>query len=137
MSENTELTVDLLIEIGEAFNSHDTDRIASYFADDAVFFTARGPDSWGYEVAGKETIRDYLAARFEVIPDMSWEREDQYACGDRGVTVWTVKGKSANGEDLNYRGCDLYEFRNRKIVRKDTYWKIVDPDDLGGLPTES
>lgn len=134
MSDTPHVTIELLKAIGVAFNSHDADRIAEFFADDAVFATARGPDPWGFKVEGKETIRQYLAARFAVIPDMSWEREEEHVCGDRGITVWTVTGKSASGEDLNYRGCDLYLFRDGKIVSKDTYWKIVDPTDRGGLP---
>jgi hypothetical protein len=28
---------------------------------------------------------------------------------------------------VRVRGCDHWEFRGDKIVRKDSYWKIVDP----------
>ena len=42
------------------------------------------------------------------------------------VSVWMVKGTSADGEALNYQGCDIYEFRGDKILNKDTYWKIVE-----------
>ena len=135
MPDYGEVAIELLKEIGEAFNSRDSDRIAAYFADDATFMTARGPDPWGHKVQGKEAIRKFLAERFKVIPDMSWHRQYEYVCGTRGVTAWRVTGKSANGEDLDCNGCDLYEFRGNKIHRKDTYWKIVDPSDLGGLPS--
>jgi ketosteroid isomerase-like protein len=40
-----------------------------------------------------------------------------------------VKGKGTDGEDLNYQGCDIYEFRDGKILNKDTYWKIVEHKD--------
>ena len=30
-----------------------------------------------------------------------------------------------DGEVLDYRGCDIYEFRGDKILSKDTYWKQV------------
>jgi len=30
------------------------------------------------------------------------------------------------GEAIVVRGCDLWEFRDGLIVRKDSYWKIVD-----------
>ena len=42
--------------------------------------------------------------------------------------VWRVTGKSADGTVLDYKGCDLYEFKDGLIYRKDTYWKIVRPD---------
>ena len=44
----------------------------------------------------------------------------------RAVTVWMVTGRGDDGERLNYRGCDLYEFRGDKILNKDTYWKRVE-----------
>jgi taurine dehydrogenase small subunit len=40
-----------------------------------------------------------------------------------------VKGKAADGEQLNYQGCDIYTFRGGKISAKDTYWKIVEQKD--------
>jgi len=37
-----------------------------------------------------------------------------------------VRGKGADGETLNYQGCDIYTFgRDDKIVHKNTFWKIV------------
>ena len=49
--------------------------------------------------------------------------------GNRAVSVWMVTGTSADGEALNYQGCDIYEFRGDKILNKDTYWKIVEHKD--------
>jgi hypothetical protein len=28
---------------------------------------------------------------------------------------------------VKVRGCDHWEFRNGKVTRKDSYWKIVEP----------
>lgn len=30
------------------------------------------------------------------------------------------------GVPVHVRGCDLWEFRNGKILRKDSYWKLVE-----------
>jgi len=134
MPGDGKVTIELMEEINAAFNSRDADRVASYFAADGVFATARGPDPWGHRVQGRDNIRDFVARRFEVVPDMKWEHDYKYVTENRAVTVWTVTGKSAGGETFNYRGCDLYDFKDGKITYKDTFWKIVDPDDLGGLP---
>jgi ketosteroid isomerase-like protein len=67
-----------------------------------------------------------LADRFAVISDMRWDHLDQFVAGNRAVTVWTVTGTGRDGERLNYRGCDIYEFRADKILNKDTYWKQVE-----------
>lgn len=119
---------ELLEEIHDAFNSRDADRIADYFAEDAVFYMASGPDSNGRAIRGREAIRKVLADRFVRIPDMQWERMYGYTAGERAVTVWRVSGHAADGTVLDYQGCDLWEFRNGHVQNKDTYWKIVDPN---------
>ena len=115
--------------ISAAFNSRDVDRIVSFFTDDATFWLARGPEPVGRTLAGKETIRKALAARFKAIPDMRWDHKEYIFAGNRAISVWTVKGKGAGGEDLNYEGCDIYRFRGGKISAKDTFWKMVEHKD--------
>ena len=119
----------LMREVSAAFNSRDADRIAECFADDAVFYLARGPEPTGRPLRGKEVIRKAMADRFAVIPDMRWEHKKYVLAGDHAISVWTVKGRGADGEELNCQGCDIYRFRDGKIVEKDTYWKIVEHKD--------
>ena len=47
-----------------AFNAHDLDAVMTFFADDCVLETPRGPDPWGTRYTGKEGVRTGLAARF-------------------------------------------------------------------------
>ena len=119
----------LMKEVSAAFNSRDADRIASYFADDAVFYLSRGPEPVGRALRGKETIRKAMADRFKVIPDMRWEHKEYIYAGDCAISIWTVKGKSADGDDLNCQGCDIYRCKDGLIVEKDTYWKMVEQKD--------
>jgi ketosteroid isomerase-like protein len=119
------VTMELLDEIHEAFNSRDADRIAGYFAEDATFYMASGPDPDGRAVKGREAIRKVLADRFLVIPDMRWDSLYGYTAGNRAVTVWRVQGHASDGTILDYQGCDLWEFRDGLVLNKDTYWKIV------------
>ena len=122
-------TPSLMKDINAAFNARDVDRIMAFFADDATFMMARGPEPCGRRLHGKDAIRRVLAARFKVIPDMRWDHVDVFIAGQRAVSVWTVTGAGQDGERLNYRGCDIYEFRGDKILHKDTYWKIVEQAD--------
>jgi ketosteroid isomerase-like protein len=119
-------TIARLMEINAAFNSRDVDRIMSFFEEDATFLMARGPEPVGRRVHGKAAIRRVLADRFKVIRDMRWDHVDHFVAGNRAVSVWMVTGTGADGERLNYQGCDLYEFRGDKILNKDTYWKLVE-----------
>jgi taurine dehydrogenase small subunit len=123
------VTMELMREISAAFNSRDVDRIVSHFAEDAVFCLARGPEPVGRTLRGKAAIRQALADRFKQIPDMRWDGQDYILAGDRGVSLWTVRGKGTDGEALNYQGCDIYRFEDGKIVEKNTFWKIVEQKD--------
>jgi ketosteroid isomerase-like protein len=122
-------TPSLMKDINAAFNARDVDRIMAFFADDATFMMARGPEPCGRRVHGKDAIRQVLDDRFKVIPDMRWDHVDVFIAGPRAVSVWMVTGAGRDGERLNYRGCDIYEFREDKILHKDTYWKIVEQAD--------
>jgi hypothetical protein len=108
-----------------AFNEHDLDAIMSRFAENCVFETPRGPNRWGRPFVGREEVRRELAARFEGIPDVHYGDDDHFACGDRGVSEWTISGTTVDGEHIDVRGCDLWAFdAEGKIVRKDSFWKI-------------
>jgi ketosteroid isomerase-like protein len=109
----------------DAFNRHDLDAIMSHFADDCVFESPRGLDPWGRRFVGKDEVRRGLEARFEGIPDVRYGDDDHFACGNRGVSEWTISGTTVEGEQVEVRGCDLWTFGDDdKLTRKDSFWKI-------------
>ncbi len=121
------LTVELLEEICQAFNRHDVEAIVDYFADDGVWLMARGAERpHGRRCVGKKEIGEVLRARFDVIPDMRWIDTRHWVVGNKGFSEWTVQGTPRTGERLDFQGCDLWEFQNGKLVKKDTYWKLVE-----------
>jgi len=118
---------EVLEQMLDAFNAHDLDTIMSLFAEDCVFESPRGPDPWGRRSVGKEEVARGLAARFEGIPDVQYRDGDHFVAGDRGLSEWTLTGSTVEGERVEVRGCDLWTFRGDRIVRKDSFWKIVEP----------
>jgi ketosteroid isomerase-like protein len=76
--------------------------------------------------AGRQQVRAGIQARFDGIPDIHYGDHRHWTCGDRGVSEWTIRGTQATGEPIEVRGCDLFEFTDGKISRKDSFWKIVD-----------
>jgi ketosteroid isomerase-like protein len=123
--ETQTLTTETLEAIADAFNRHDLDAIMSFFAEDAVFESPKGPDAWGRRFVGREQVREGLAARFAGIPDVHYGDGVHWVSGDRGVSEWTLTGTTTDGEQLRLRGCDLWTFRDGQVVKKDSYWKIV------------
>ncbi len=110
----------------DAFNAHDVDAIMSFFTDDCVFDTPRGPAPGGHRLVGKQQVRKGFQARFDGIPDIDYANDRHWTSGDRGVSEWTIRGTTTTGESVEVRGCDLFEFTDGKISRKDSFWKIVD-----------
>ncbi len=116
----------LLRDFLDAFNAHDLEAIMAFFADDCVFQMPRGPAPGGRVLVGKEEVREGIRSRLEGIPDVHYGDERHWVCGDRGVSEWTIRGTTRTGERIEVRGCDLFEFADGRIARKDSFWKIVD-----------
>lgn len=128
--QSNSVTEDILKIFLEAFNRHDLDAIMTFFTEDCSFDFPKGPNPYGQRFIGKTAVREGLASRFNGIPDVHYGEDRHFvsASGDRGVSEWLLTGKSStNGEHVEVRGCDLFEFskENGKIKRKDSYWKIV------------
>ena len=125
-SDTSRVTVETLRRLVGAFNAHDLDAVMEFFTDDCVLEMPRGPDPWGRRLVGRERVRDGLESRFTGIPDVHYGEDRHWVAGDRGCSEWLLTGTTASGESIEVRGCDLFEFRDDKIVRKDSYWKIVE-----------
>ena len=110
----------------DAFNAHDVDAIMSFFTEDCVLEMPRGPAPGGRRLVGKEQVREGIQSRLDGIPDIRYEDDRHFVCGERGASEWTIRGTQVSGEPIEVRGCDLFEFSGGKIARKDSFWKIVD-----------
>ena len=122
VSENLQL----LQRLAEAFNAHDLDKIMEFFADDCSLDMPRGRDPWGQRFAGKEAVREALATRFKGLPDVHYSDDRHWVSGNFGVSEWLLTGTTPAGARVELRGCDHWEFRGGKVIRKDSYWKIVE-----------
>ena len=115
-----------LEDITDAFNRHDVAAIMSFFADEATFDAPRGPNPWGSRAVGEDAVAAAFRARFDGLPDVHYGDGRHFVCGDRGVSEWLLTGTTPDGVRVELRGCDLWEFDGDAVVRKDSYWKIVE-----------
>ena len=65
------------------------------------------------------------ASRFEGLPDAHYGDDRHRVCGDMGFSEWTLTGTTPSGEYLEVRRTDHLEIRDGKIVRKNSFWKII------------
>lgn len=120
------VTTDTLRAFLAAFNAHDLDAIMSFFSEDCVFDSPRGPEPWGTRFVGPAAVREGLALRFSGIPDVAYGDDEHWVCGEHAVSKWLLTGTTTSGEAICVRGCDLVDFApDGKIALKDSYWKIV------------
>ena len=117
-----------LTELCEAFNAHDLDRIMALFSDDCVLEMPRGDKPWGARSEGRDNVRLAIATRFSGLPDVHYGNVEHFVDDKArtGISKWTLTGTRTDGQKLEVQGCDFYSFRDDKVVRKDSYWKIVE-----------
>jgi len=125
MAKDQPITVETLKQFLEAFNRHDLDAIMEFFAEDCSMDLPRGPHPWGQRMVGKEQIREGCVGRFAGLPDAHYGNDRHWVSGNMGFSEWTLTGTTPSGERVEVRGTDHVEFREGKIIRKDSYWKIV------------
>lgn len=117
-----------LKDLCDAFNAHDLDRVMAHFSEDCVLEMPRGSNPWGTRCEGSRAVRAALAGRFAGLPDVHYGDAEHYvdANAGTGISRWTLTGTTPAGERKEVRGCDFYTFRGGQVIRKDSYWKIVD-----------
>ena len=117
-----------LLEILDAFNAHDLDQIMGFFADDCVLEMPKGSKPYGSRFEGKHDVREGLAARFEGLPDVHYENPEHFVDleSQTGISKWCLTGTGRDGPRAEVQGCDFYTFRAGEVIRKDSYWKIVE-----------
>lgn len=112
--------------LAAAFNAHDIDAVMSFFAQDSSLDMPRGAEPHGTRFQGIEQVKKGLMGRFEATPDVHYSDAEHFVSGDCGMSKWLLTGTKLSGEKVRVRGCDFYTFRDGKVIRKDSYWKIVE-----------
>jgi hypothetical protein len=108
-------------EILSVFNNENLEAIVESFDEGGEFLLAAGAHPYGECFKGHKAIRTVLAERFAAVPDIQWVDAHNRISGERAVTEWRVTDTGP----INQLGCDLWTFREAKVLKKDTYYKQV------------
>ena len=112
--------------LAAAFNAHDIDGVMSFFASDSSLDMPRGNEPHGTRFQGIEQVKKGLMGRFVSTPDVHYGDLEHFVSGNCGISKWLLTGTKLNGEKVKVQGCDFYTFRGGHVVRKDSYWKIIE-----------
>ena len=117
------ITPTLLDAITDAYNRNDIDAVMAFFADDAVFDHAAGPDINGTRFSGLDTIRGIFEGLFNNVESVKWTPIDTRVYGDKAYCEFHRVAKLKSGEIQDFLSIDILTFRDGLIIHKDTYYK--------------
>ena len=120
---NNEVTENFLQSFADAFNAHDINAIMSHMTEDCVFEASAGPDYDGEKFVGKEEVRNAFEEVFRTFTDAQWNNPKHFISGNRGFSEWIFTGTKTDGTRVEVTGCDLFTFKDGKIVTKNSYRK--------------
>jgi uncharacterized protein (TIGR02246 family) len=118
------MTRERAAEFGAAWNSHDADLVASFFADDGAYHASVGPDHLGRSYIGREEIRRGVRAFFDRFPNGKFENLKVAVAGDIGTFEWDFVASDASGKLVRTAGCDLLQFIGDKVATKNAFRKV-------------
>ena len=98
-----------------------------FFAEDAILNRHGDPthgegDSWAKIVCERVSPLASQASRMFIMGTMLLIGRVATEVSRSG----RLTGTTTEGVFVNVRGCDLWEFHGGKVVRKDSFWKIVE-----------
>ena len=122
-TEEAGITPTLLDAITDAYNRNDIDAVMSFFAKDAVFDHASGPDINGTRFEGLETIRVIFQGLFNNVESVQWTPIETRISGDKAYCEFHRIAKLKSGEVQDFLSIDVLTFRDGLIIHKDTFYK--------------
>ena len=126
MATATEKT---MIDYLAAWNSHDVEKIASFFTDDGVYEDV----AIGAVNRGEEELKAFISSTFTFFPDWKAEVKSRFGTGDWSAREWIMSGTHggdlpglpATGKKFSVRGASISELHEGKIRRNTDYWNLA------------
>lgn len=115
----------LMRETFLAWNSHDPDKVISFYTEDATYEDV----AYGEVSHGKAEIRKFAAGFFEAVPDLKVEVVSSSAHNGRGSLEWvfsgTDKGLFKTGKKFSVRGASLFELGGGKCSSNRDFYDLA------------
>jgi uncharacterized protein (TIGR02246 family) len=100
--------------LGEAWNQHDPDKIASFFTEDCLYENEMA----GVVGKGRDVIRNFAKEGFKVNPDFKIEQKNIFASGNMSASEGVMSGTHV-GQGRKY--CMIAEHQGGLIKRSTLY----------------
>lgn len=105
-------------EIFDAFNAHDWEKMATYYADSLEH---ESPDG---RFGTKAELLDHYRNLHRAFPDIHDEIKNIYPSGNSVVIEFVARGTAADGSKLELPILGVLTFKNGKVIRDVTYYDL-------------
>lgn len=111
------------------WNTHDLDKIVSFFTDDCVYENLAREQTY----RGKDELKAWANGAFVGIPDFKLEVKSLFVSGDWAACEWVMTGTQtgdlpglpATGKSFSVRGSTIVQLKGGKILRNSDYWDMA------------
>jgi steroid delta-isomerase-like uncharacterized protein len=113
-----------------AINSHDVNKILSFWADDCVLEAV----GLGAVYRGKKELTSYVNSLLNDSPDLKEEAKSVFGTDDWACVEYVFSGTHkhssmpgipATGKTFSFRGVEIYQLRNGKFNRASDYPNVI------------
>lgn len=113
-----------------AWNSHDADKILSFFTDDGVIDDL----ALGKVSHGKKELDNIIKSTLVDVPDVKFEEKSFFVTGGWAGQEWVMSGTNAHspipgmpatGKTFSVRGATIYHLQDGKISRETDYYNLA------------
>ena len=125
----TKAITQLVTELLEAWDAHDPDRVAAFYAQ-----TYEGTDvGEANPLRGPEAVRQMVTRYLRAFPDLKFTQEETIVQGQRAALVWKARGTHrgplmnipATNRPIDIRGMSLLMVEDKKITRETSIWDVA------------
>ena len=111
----------------DAWNAHDPDAVAAFYAEDAKIYDVGFPEP----LRGRQAMRDLAAGYMAAFSDLHVEVSKPIVSGNRSAQEWKITGtndgalmgRPATGKSATTYGCGTAEFGDDGLVHSgSSYW---------------
>ena len=125
----TEENRQLVIQLVDAWNSHDLEQVAARYCTDCYVLDV----SIAQPLIGREAVRRMFEAYYQAFPDLKLTPGDIIVEGDRVALFWTARGTHqgsilhipASGRTINTQGVNRLVLRDGLVHDTTTIWDVA------------
>ena len=118
-----------------AWNTHDPDKVASFYTDDVVYEDV----AFGTVARGRTAMRKLAADFFAAVPDLKLELVSDSLHNGYGAAEWVFSGTDVGlyktRKKFSVRGASVYRMQGRKCSNNRDYYDSATIMHQVGLPS--